>query len=86
MLAPQSKPDLERLLSESEVVLQIPRTYQVLNLEFDDVETCRQFEAPHFTVLTKFDRFADVFVPVPDEGVSKTLQTTKDLRSCEGAD
>jgi subtilisin family serine protease len=36
--------------------------YPVVNVEFKDADTCRRFEMAGTTVITKFDRFADLFL------------------------
>lgn len=38
------------------------RIYAVVNMEFRDAAACLQFNAPGVSVLTRFERFADVFV------------------------
>ncbi|HZW34098.1 MAG TPA: S8 family serine peptidase [Isosphaeraceae bacterium] len=38
------------------------RIYPVVNVEFTDADACRRFHALGTTVITKFDRFADLFL------------------------
>lgn len=53
--------------------------YTVWNLEFKDERSCREFDVDGVAILTRFDRFADVFTPDEDEAVLTALDSAPGL-------
>ncbi|MEQ8787229.1 MAG: hypothetical protein RIC55_13065, partial [Pirellulaceae bacterium] len=51
------------LRQRASVVEQDNRLYAVLHIEFDDAESCRDFDFEDATIITRFEQFADVFIP-----------------------
>lgn len=54
------------------------RQYYVFNVEFDSAESCQAFALKGMKVLTRFDRWADIFVPQDIE-----INTVEDLFNLE---
>ncbi|HWA98941.1 MAG TPA: S8 family serine peptidase [Pirellulales bacterium] len=67
-------------LDEAGVVDTGPRKYLVHFVEFKDADSCSKFNVPEITVFDRFERFADVFIPV-DNKVDDRL---KALRAAPG--
>jgi minor extracellular serine protease Vpr len=61
--------------SASDVVAPQPggETFIVLHAEFDGAEACRKLEAPGVHVFSRFDRWADIFIPAGDPAALKAV-------------
>ncbi len=59
------------------VVRQGRSDYVVHNVEFTDAKACAEFDVPGETVITRFDRFADVFILVDPSGYDVALDAMR---------